>query len=139
MQCFGGSPPKVRTPSPTPEPTPRTPTPPRPVVVKVKTPSPSPPRERTPSSSSTEPPTPVKKKEIHCEECMVFKRQEIDFELEALKRETKFVAVDLEKIWSCDHPDAKFEAAIKGAIDDIADYPELEGWAVLTELLIQSK
>jgi len=89
MQCYGGpaeEPAKrPETPEVTPPPTPpRTPSPQKeptpPVTPRHKTPSPI--RTKTP-----EPKTPSDK-DSNCGGCMDLKRQEIDFELDQLRRET---------------------------------------------------
>ena len=130
MECYGGpaEKEKPRTPSPTPPPTPpKTPSP-------AREPSPpSTPKQRTPSPIRPKTPEPevVVKDDRNCGECMVLKRKEIDFELEQLRRETQFRAIDLDKIWSCDHEDANFENHLAKAIDEIQDDAELAKFEAL--------
>jgi hypothetical protein len=130
MQCFGGpvEEPKVRTPSPTPPPTPpKTPSP-------VREPSPPPtPKRKTPSPPRPKTPEPeaVKVKEENCGGCMDLKRQEIDFELDQLRRETQFKAIDLNKIWSCDHDDVEFENHLTNACADVEDDTTLAKFTAL--------
>ena len=53
------------------------------------------------------------------------KRQEIDLELEALRRETTFTAVELRKIVDLDHDEVAFEGAFLDQLHSLKNHPDL--------------